>query len=380
MKLKVTIKKIISRLIKILPASFLMNYIVLESKPDLSDNTKAVFDEMIRRGLNQKYKLIWLVNDTQCKREKKKNVRYIKNDGFLKYWYMFFAKCAISCNGKIYSYRKGQFSMFLGHGIPIKSLRAAEKPMPPEIDYWLATSDNLKELFSYEFYTDFDKGVALGYPRNDAFTNNVIDLHKCFDIDFNKIIVWYPTFRQNHGNISASDSSIALPIIHDSEKAIKLNELAKKEKILIVLKPHFAQDLSYFKDLHLDYIKFIGDDFFVDNNLSSYDFVGNCDALLTDYSSIYFDFMLADKPIGVIWEDFEEYKSRPGFALDMDFYMKGAQKLFSLDDLINFIQEVSEGIDSLKAERTQLKNFVHYSDDGKNSQRVVDFIIEKAGL
>ena len=34
------------------------NWIIFESVPDLSDNTKAVFDEMLRRKLNKKYKLI----------------------------------------------------------------------------------------------------------------------------------------------------------------------------------------------------------------------------------------------------------------------------------------------------------------------------------
>ena len=38
-------------------------WIVFESVPDLSDNTKAVFDEMVRRKLNQKYLFIWVVSD-----------------------------------------------------------------------------------------------------------------------------------------------------------------------------------------------------------------------------------------------------------------------------------------------------------------------------
>lgn len=374
------LKRILRKIVDKLFGNLVFNYILLESKPDISDNTCAVFDEMIRRNLNQKYKIIWFVDDINHTVGKIKNVKYISNSSPIRYWYKFFAKCGISCNNKIYSYRKGQFSMFLGHGIPIKSLRAAEIKMSDKIDVWLSTSEKMTELFSYEFWADIDKGVALGYPRNDAFSMAELDLHKYFDVDFNKVIVWYPTFRQNHGDISASDSSIALPIIHDDKQAIAINETAKNKKVLIVLKPHFAQDLDYCKDLNLEYIKFIDDDFFFNNDLTSYSFVNSCDALLTDYSSIYFDYMLADKPIGVIWEDYEQYKSRPGFAIDMDYYMQGASKIFTMEDLINFINEIGDSIDLYSNERRKLRDEVHFSTDGQNSKRVVDYIIEHAGL
>ena len=43
----------------------LKNVIVFESKPDISDNTKAVFDEMLRRKLNKRYKLVWLLFESE---------------------------------------------------------------------------------------------------------------------------------------------------------------------------------------------------------------------------------------------------------------------------------------------------------------------------
>ena len=45
-----------ARIFSIIPC----RYIVFESLPDFSDNTRAVFDEMVRRGINKKYKFIWL--------------------------------------------------------------------------------------------------------------------------------------------------------------------------------------------------------------------------------------------------------------------------------------------------------------------------------
>ena len=55
----------------------LQEIFLLESVPDLSDNTKAVFDEMIRRGLNKEYKIIWLVKNANEQYPKFENVSYL---------------------------------------------------------------------------------------------------------------------------------------------------------------------------------------------------------------------------------------------------------------------------------------------------------------
>ena len=68
----------------------------------------------------------------------------------------------------------------------------------------------------------------------------------------------------------------------------------------------FRQDISYIQKYALSNICFIDDAFFRRNNITSYEFVGSCDALITDYSSIYFDYLLCGKPAAVIWEDIEE--------------------------------------------------------------------------
>ena len=127
----------------------------------------------------------------------------------------------------------------------------------------------------------------------------------------------------------------------------------------------------------LSNILFIKDDFFVKHSVSSYSFVGACDALISDYSSIYFDFTLCDKPVGVIWEDIEEYKRSPGLVDNYEHYLRGAEKIYTFDDLKDFVIRVSCGEDVLRQERREVMNEVNISTDGKNSARVVDFILEK---
>ena len=165
-----------------------------------------------------------------------------------------------------------------------------------------------------------------------------------------------------------------------AENARKLNEVARKNNVLLVVKPHFAQDISYITDCNLSHIRFINDSFFAEHNISSYEFVGSCDALITDYSSIYYDYLLCDKPIAAIWEDIEEYRANPGFAVDVDYYVKGAEKVYTLDDFESFIDRLANGVDLLREERAEINALVNQSTDGKNAARVADFIIEKADL
>ena len=64
--------------------------------------------------------------------------------------------------------------------------------------------------------------------------------------------------------------------------------------------------------------------------------------MLTDYSSIYFDYLLTDKPIGLTWEDYEEYKLRPGFVENIEFLTSGGEKIFTAKDLSLFLSNLIE--------------------------------------
>lgn len=351
------------------------NWIIFESIPDLSDNTKAVFDEMIRRNLNKKYTFIWIVSNKNKEFPKYENTIYIEKSELN--YYKNRAKVLISCNDFLQSFIKGQISFYLTHGTGIKNVGSYQ--LPSHIDYTLVASNDSIDNMIVLLGGDKEKFYGLGFPRNDELTNFKIDLHSLFSINYKKIIVWYPTFRQ-HKNGLKTKSNGTIPLLDDYKKAIKLNEEAKKRNILIVIKPHFAQDINYITKHNLSNIIFINDDFFKENNLSSYQFVGNCDALITDYSSIYFDYLLCCKPIGVVWEDIDEYRENPGFCIDVNYYMKGAYKIYKIEELINFLDDLSLNKDNLKKEREEICKYANYSKDGKNSQRVVDFIIEKCKL
>lgn len=373
-----SIKKIAKNLIGKLPGG---NYIVFESAPVLSDNSRAVFDEMLRRGMQKKYRMYWWVNDRKADLPKFSNTGYLDLKtawNRLRFrWITIRAKCLICCNSFLTVTNPSQTAFYLTHGTALKKLN--DYYLPEGITYTLVASEQVKDVMARELRADPETVVALGYPRNDILHQPSRDLHEVFPGTFRKVVVWYPTYRQ-HKNGLKTDSKDGLPVLHDPDSALRLNEMAKELGILIVVKPHFAQDLSYIKQYDLSNILFIDDSFFAKNNLTSYEFVGSCDALITDYSSIFFDYLLCGKPVAVIWEDIEDYRQNPGFAMDPEVYMAGSHRIYSLADYEEFLRCLAAGRDPYREERYRLCELLNYAADGENARRVVDFIMEKANL
>lgn len=359
--------------------SKLKRVILFESIPDVSDNSRAVFLEMLKRKMNKKYKLVWIVSQNS-KFPKIKNVLYINYKDAKYDYYNKVAKVKITCNYFLDKSSSNQFCFYLSHGTALKVLHT-HYTVPSWMDYCLVASDGVLSSQSYEFNFPKEKIVSLGFPRNDELTkDNNINIQTLLGTNCKKVVVWYPTFRQHKSGTKAGKTKNAIPIIHDEYTARQINKCAKEKDVLLVVKPHFAQNTSYIKDLELSNIRFIDDSFFAINKLSSYQFVGACDALLTDYSSIYFDYTLANKPIGLIWEDIEAYKEKYGLVAHFEEWAQGGEKIYTIEELSAFIERISSGIDLLKIEREEIRDFLNVSIDGKNSERVVDFIIEKAKL
>lgn len=354
----------------------LKNIIMFESYPSLTDNTNLVFEEMLRRNLNKKYKFIWRVEDNFNSKINIENVFFYRGRKDKKKvdYCLANAKVLISCNYFLVPYSPKQFSFYLSHGTPIKRIKDYYG-IPEEISHCLVAGKGIKEMACDQFKFPTKNAVALGFPRNDELTTSPANVRKLLETTCNKVIIWYPTFRQ-HCTLKTG-SKHAIPLMHNKDYAQKINEFAKENNVLIVIKPHPSQDVNYITELNLSNIRFINDKFYADNNVSSYQFVGGCDALITDYSSIYYDFTLCDKPIAVIWEDIEDYKTKPGLIDDYEFYLKGAEKVYTTDDFCGFIERVATNQDVLAKERREIRDLANISCDGQNSKRVVDFILSK---
>lgn len=356
----------------------LRNIILFESSPSYADNTRAVFNELLKRGINEKYKLVWVTYNGEVLPPEiaVKNVYTVKRYYGAYNYFIYLAKCIITCNGFLAKPRKEQEYFYLSHGCALKDVKGDYSP-PDDIGkidcFTLSKFFIEREAQNLRINSEYYK--ALGFPRNDMLFKK-IDISALFpDKTFFKAVYWMPTYRQHR--IGLIHSNISFPVIHSEETARKINECAAKNGVLIIVKPHPAQDVSKIEEYNLSNLVFINDDFLKLRGVDNYSLLGSCDALLTDYSSVYYDFLLCDKPIGLCWEDFEEYKRLEGFAIDTDTVMAGGEKIYTPSELCSFIEKTARGEDELSKERQRVASFVHDFKDGNSTKRVVDYIIGK---
>ncbi len=360
----------------------LKNIILLESNPDFSDNTKFLFDEMINKGVNKKYKLVWCVNDPEkFSNIKIDNVEFVKffenntnckKDDYAKYCYRN-AKIIIDANKYIKKAKKKQKRIHLNHGSPFKDAISYNTNIG-EIDAIFVQSKFFVETESITKDIDKSKIFPLGFPRSDIlYQDNDFKFKKIDNLKHNKIILWLPTYR-SHKLSAQEDKSFpyGLPCINNLDELVKLNKKLESCKITIFIKFHPAENIKKLEKIKLSNIKIIKDEEL--KNISLYQLFGKVDALITDYSSVYFDFCLTKKNIGLAISDIDDYIKKQGnFQYEYKDVIIG-NYMYNNDDLLEFIDDIFKGKDRTYEERMKLiKKYDDYRD-GKATERVYEFI------
>ncbi len=374
-------EKIVKFVDNILPLN--CHAVAFDSLNGMDCNSGAVYDYMIRNGYNKKYKIIWIVDDKKkYKHIKIRNVSFISrgNLNIIDRLKLKMTKYLIWDNIPIYKTRKNQVNVYLTHGCPgIKNVKGIIN-IPEFCDYCLMSSKFVESLNREQFSLSANtKSVFTGLPRNDYLFTKENELKKIItDSDnYEKVILWMPTFRKakfSVRNDSNKNYKLGIPLVSTIGDLKKLNLYLKNKNILLIIKIHGGQDLSQIKIENDSNIFLVTDDDLKQKNINLYKLISKSDALLTDYSSVAFDYMLLNRPIGYVLDDIKEYKI--GFAFkDVLKYMPGSH-LYKLDDLYLFIDEVNDNIDRFKNERNKILIKINKFRDDKNSERVFNFIIK----
>lgn len=383
------LKKILLNIgVKICSLFKIKNIIILESLPTLTDNAKVLYDYLIKNGYNNKYKILWFA-DQRCKDViEVNNVKIIKIwkvsrkfslVGFFKYiYYVKNAKYIIECNRHINKINNKTIIIYLGHGLALKKVSDLNI-VSPTVNYVITPSKFFSEVYLEQLHLSNERILNLGLPRTDKMFNYKKKKIKFDFIDTNikKIILWLPTFRENSFSErvdSTKDYPLGIPIIYDMDSLKEVNEYLKERSILLLLKPHPVQDLNKIKVMDLSNFKIICDDDIKRNNITLQELYFYMDGVLTDYSSVYYDALIADNHIGFTIDDFEEYKNTRGFPFDKPLEKMVGNKIYNMSDFYKYIDEVDKGIDNYRGERKKILNLFYQDHDGKSCERLVKYL------
>ena len=289
-------------------------------------------------------------------------------------YYNYSAKIIIDCNNYIHKVRDNQFRLYLCHGTPLKNASDYCKEIG-NVDYILEISSFFREKDAELFGKNKECFLDIGFPRNDELLLN-LKIDQIFpEYKDNKIIVWLPTYRKHKENSNYTDSSLkyGLPGINSADDIVKLDEVLKENNIIILIKLHPAQDRKGLESFGTSNIKIITDDMLIKNNFNLYKLLATSHALITDYSSVYYDYLLTQKPIALSISDFNEYEQNVGFVYNYYDTIKG-EYIYNTDELCNFVKKLANNIDDKREERLKCMKLYHTFCDNKSSERVFDFI------
>lgn len=374
--MKLTLKKLIS---KVLP---LRNSIVFESNPEFGCNTLPVYDELVKRGIRNRYQIYWLVRDKERYKDDMSGNKYINYEekGLSKIrraYVLCTSKALIFSNIFLKKHKRNQLVINLMHGSPLKVPVGYWEG--DTCDYVITQADIFNDKVSEILGVPTSKMVALGYPRTDIL-NNKGDTKEKLGISYNaKMIVWMPTFRKNEssGIVYCDINKLGVPLLESEQSFDRINNSLKENGTVLIIKLHPAEDVRQMTLKNYSNILFISNKELAEHNIAVYQMLADSDALITDYSSVYYDYLLVDRPIGLIIDDIEEFKKKSKFAYGRytDF-VKGTY-ISTLDDFEQFIISLKTGNDPYSEERKIAMNKYCQYKDFKSTQRVCDFIEKK---
>jgi CDP-glycerol glycerophosphotransferase len=385
------IKKLIVYLISI--ANFITikhkNRICFNSYPDFFDNAMCLYIYMINNGM-YRYEFIWLTSSKYCIEElpgvltnTNFKIKILKKNSLRGIYYFVTSKYIFYTHGLFNGIipNSRQIIINLWHGMPLKKVGLLEngsRGMVASFTYVVATSELYKKVLMNVFGVNEKEVLVFGSPRTDEMKIRTEIICK-LGIDkthYEKIILWAPTYRNGvRGDIRKDGKSYetGLPLL-TSENIKDFDDLLRKMNNLCIIKVHEMEDVD--KNIFINCTNIVC----VDNgNLERlqeefYPLLGEADILITDYSSIYIDYLLLDRPIGFILDDISQYKETRGFIFqNVEDYMPG-EKIYNYCEFKRFISDISNGIDKYSKDRKRINSKVNKYNDFNSTKRLLDFL------
>lgn len=356
--------------------------IIFESNPEFSCNALPVFQEMMRRGIDKEYEIYWLVEDKEIYKNNKLGIRFLGHNekglgGLRKRYILATSKALIFTNSFLIKYKKEQLVVNLMHGSPLK--KTCGYVENDTCDYVITESSFFNSIVSDWLQVPIEKMVALGYPRTDILGMNT-GSRTTLDISENqKVIVWMPTFRKNKytGKEFGTLNNLGVPLLDSTEKFEQLNKKLEENRVLLIIKLHPAEDTKNMTLNDYSNICFLSNIDLDNKGVTVYGLLAEADALITDYSSVYYDYLLTDRPVGLVIDDLDEYSRRNGFAYgEYKDFVKGSY-IENLEDFFSFIYNLGHNYDPDKEERQWATERYCEFKDFNSTNRVVDFIMGK---
>lgn len=219
------------------------------------------------------------------------------------------------------------------------------------------------EILRHVFIEKFTLPIVCSYPRN-IYLRHISEGKKDYNLyterdieqlnvlknakqDGKKLVFYIPTFRKNDLRFFGTT---------DDKKLEKLFKIAKDSNIVFVFKMHAHDKTILEKNENC---------IFIDGQSDLTSYIRYADCLITDYSSVYTDYLILNRPVIFYQFDINEFLANSlGFIIDPKKYCPG-NFAYNIDELINVIDKLAKGNfdDGYEKQRIKVRDAIHGSRD-----------------
>ena len=257
------------------------------------------------------------------------------------------------------------------HGTPLKSMFFADfcdtksnlkriLRQNKKISVFIVSSKLEAATIAECFLINPRKFYYLGQPRNDILlknpTNKILSDIMGTIPEYDKVILYCPTYRR--------DAPTKFFPFDDFDLR-HLNTFLEENKIVLLLRGHV-----YNKELETEHFseRIIDFGFVICNDVNL--ILPEVDVLVTDYSSIYIDYLLLDRPCIFVPYDLEEYKRKRGLLYDDYEFWAPGHKVLTYKQFIDAIEEIMSGKDKYADRRKEISRQFNYYQTEKSCEKV----------
>ena len=289
------------------------------------------------------------------------------------------------------------FVVQLWHGIPLKKIKNDDTinqiiPRYPfsillrnlflkvfpfldeKFDLIISSGFKVTDRFKSAFKTNGSNIVETGYSRMDIILNaesayEKEELFKHDKIEIEKYLLYAPTHREEGKGKSNMFSNSGLE---------KLNKFLQKQNSVMVIKMHYyeIENMTLLTDKEYSHIQLI-------NNMETSDInriLHHIDILITDYSSVFYDFLVLDRPVIFSPFDLDEYQ-----RIDREFYENYADAVpgpvcKNWNEVQIQLEKYFSNDDPYQFKRQKLFNQFYKYSDTDNSKRIINTITQNQNL
>lgn len=312
-------RRLIRLLLQVTPPS---RHIVINGFPVDEGNAIEILRACAARYAGRIY---WLVPDPHQARQilettgadPDARVEIVRHRSFVALWRFVTAEASLFTHGLFGNPRrvKRKVMVNLWHGGGFKGSIMCDSSGRSTIhsDYLVASSAQFGKELARQCQLPPNGLLLTGNPRTDQFRRTSPADVGLLGIDTNRpFVIWMPTFRHNKGRGLTSAWSDLAPAVYVSPNArMKTHAalLTREFGINVVVKPH-PQDAEM---RAIDGATVVTNDDLRQSGIQLYELLGASAGLLTDYSSVWIDYLALDRPIGFVVPDEDGYTDGRGF-------------------------------------------------------------------